>query len=1094
MTRKLHTLAILCILFSSCNSNKDSETLFTRVPSDKTGVHFKNINVENEQINIFTYEYLYNGAGVATGDINNDGLVDIYFSSNNLENKLYLNKGNFQFEDITEKAGVGCKQGWKTGVSMVDINGDGFLDLYVCRSADGMPANRKKALLINNGDLTFTEKAAEYGLDDDSYTTQAAFFDYDRDGDLDAFLLNHSLLQISNSFDIRLNNRVRFPYVGNKLLRNDNNHFTDVSDASGIFGPSSNYGLGIGITDINNDGWPDVYVSNDYVDKDKMYINNHDGTFSEKTDSLFTHVSQFSMGLDIADINRDGNTDLITLDMLPEDNKRQKLLFGPDRYDVFNTSVRNGYYYQYMRNMLHLNNGDGSFSEIGQIAGVSNTDWSWSALFADFDNDEWQDLFVSNGYKRDFTNNDFLKYKADMQIKAMSGSRDKYSDMIKKIPQNKLHNYIFKNNGDLTFQDVCVKWGLTEQTLTQGAAYADLDNDGDLDLIMNHMDEEAGLYRNNSEKISPANYLKVRLVGDDKNKTGIGAKIKIFSNGQMQMRENFPVRGFQSSVAHAVHFGLGKTTQVDSVVVDWPLGQVQKINNVKSNQELVLNLSDANGKTYQEKSETLTIEGPSLNFTHVENDFIDFKVQTLLPRMYSKQGPAMANGDVNGDGKMDLFLGGAKGQPSELYIQQNNGSFSKSKDVFKTEINSEDVDAVFFDMDGDKDLDLYVLRGGYEFDPNDPSLQDDIFKNNGKGRFENVADALPQMVSSGSCVRPNDIDGDGDIDLFVGGRVVPTRYPEVPESFILLNDGKGKFSNATETVASEIKSIGLVTDAEWIDLNKDGKNDLVIVGEWMPVKFFVNENGKLVDRSSSYLQAESTGWWNSITSADTDNDGDPDLLLGNFGTNNQMRPTEQRPVTLVYSDFDKNGSVDPLLCYYIGDTSYPYANRDELTDQVPGFKKRFTDYESYSNATLDKILNASELESSKKLSASRFETSYLKNNGDGTFSFAALPLQAQFAPVFDIEALDVNGDNKMDLIMAGNLGSTRVRTGKLTANTGFIFLGDGKGNFQYVPQIKSGMNVKGDVRQIVIDGDNIFFAVNNSSVKRYKLRGTKPAL
>jgi enediyne biosynthesis protein E4 len=1095
MKANLHYAALFGLLFLlACSSDKRNQTLFTRLPSDETGIEFNNINVENEQINIFSYEYLYNGAGVATGDINNDGLVDIYFSSNNLENKLYLNKGNLHFEDITDKAGVGCKQGWKTGVSMVDINGDGFLDLYVCRSADSNPANRKNALLINNGNLTFTEKAAEYGLDNNSYSTQTAFFDYDRDGDLDAFLLNHSLLQLSNSFDIRLTPNMRFPYIGNQLLRNDNNKFIDISDEAGVFGPTSNYGLGIGISDINNDSWPDVYVSNDYVDKDKMYVNTQNGKFRESTDSLFTHISQFSMGMDIADINRDGFTDLITLDMLPEDNKRQKLLFGPDRYDVFNTSVKNGYHYQYMRNMLQLNNGDGSFSEIGQIAGVSNTDWSWSALFADFDNDGWQDLFISNGYKRDFTNNDFLKYRADMELKAMGGKRGKFSEMIKRMPANKIHNYIFKNNGDLTFKDVCADWGLTEKTLTNGAAYADLDNDGDLDLIMNHMDENAGIYRNNSQETAPSNYLKVRLVGDEKNKSGIGARITVFTNGELQLREQFPVRGFQSSMDHSVFFGLGTTSKIDSLIIQWPLGQMQTLKDVSSNKEIILNISDATTRiSSQRKTKTLLVETGSVPFTHKENEVIDFKTQWLLPRMYSTQGPAIASGDVNSDGRMDMFLGGAKEQTSEILVQQRDGSFKPSNQaVFKKINEGEDVDAVFFDMDGDKDDDLYVVKGGYEFLPDDNALQDELFRNSGNGKFEKAKDALPAMLSSGSCVRPSDVDGDGDLDLFVGGRIVPGRYPEIPESYILINDGKGKFSIQTETVGADIKSIGLVTDATWMDLNNDRKNDLVIVGEWMDVKFFLNENGKLVDRSSSYLTADSRGWWNSIAKADIDNDGDLDLLLGNFGMNNQMKPTKQRPVTMVYSDYDKNGSIDPLLCYYIGDKSYPYANRDELTDQVPMFKKRFTDYESYSDVTLDKILNPTELASSKTLTATRFETSLLKNNGNGTFSFGLLPLQCQFAPVFAIAALDVNGDKNLDLIMAGNLEKTRVRTGKFSANTGQVLLGDGKGNFSYVPQQTAGLSIKGDVRRIVADTNRIVFGVNNSTVKTYVINNADP--
>jgi hypothetical protein len=1081
------TLILALVLLASCREN---DKMFTLLPPEETGISFNNINAENEQINIFSYEYLYNGAGVAVGDINNDGLTDIYFTSNNLENKLFLNRGNFKFEDITEKSGTGCKSGWKTGVTMVDINADGFLDIYVCRSADSNPANRKNSLLINNGDLTFSDKSREYNLDNDSYSSQAAFFDFDGDGDLDAFLLNHSLLQISNSFNISSKlQRQRYPYVGNELLRNDSGRFVVVSDQAGIYGPHSNYGLGVGLSDINNDSKPDIYASNDYVDSDKLYLNKGNGTFKNAADSLFTHVSQFSMGNDIADINGDGLMDIISLDMLPEDNKRQKLLFGPDRYDVHETSVRNGYHHQYMRNMLQLNNGDGSFSEIGQIAGVSNTDWSWSALFADYDNDGWQDLFISNGYKRDFTNNDFLKYKADEQLKANSGQKEKFSEMIKKMPSNKLHNYVFKNNGDLTFKDVCNEWGFMNPVLTNGAAYADLDNDGDLDLIMSNMDENAGIYRNNLEKVSKKTFLRVKLHGAGKNLGAIGARVSVFAGGKMQTREMFTTRGFQSSVEPILHFGLDSLAFVDSLIVRWPNGKTLTMQAISANQVISVTEPRNNTGGQARKIEslpTLFTQIKGVEFVHKENDFVDFKTQALLPHMYSRQGPAMASADINKDGLEDFYMGGAKGQAGKIYVQKKDGAFDIMDQIFADDDSSEDTDAVFFDADQDGDQDLYVTSGGYEFTTDDAALKDRIYLNNGKGIFEKAVNALPDIRASKSCVRPNDIDQDGDLDLFVGGRLVPGRYPEAPRSFILLNDGKGNFSNATNEIAAEVDSMGMVTDACWTDINMDGKKDLVVVGEWMPIRFFVNEQGKLVDRSSDFLSETSAGWWNSVTATDIDNDGDDDLALGNFGMNNQAKATPERPVKIFFADYDNNGSVDPLITHFIQDKSYPYANRDELTDQLPAFKKRFTDYESYSNATLETILKPEELKKSKTLSATRFKTSILQNNR-GRFSFLDLPIQAQFAPVFAIVATDINRDGNADLIMAGNQAKSRVRTGKLTGNYGFVFLGNGKGGFDYVPQLKSGLSLRGDVKHMIISGNKLVVAINNGQSVMYKL-------
>jgi hypothetical protein len=1085
---------LVSFLFVSCRN--EAETLFSELNSGKTGIDFRNLFVEDESLNVATYIYFYNGGGVAIGDINNDGLQDILFTGNMVKNRLFLNKGNFEFENITTRSGVAEKQGWCTGATMVDINGDGKLDIYICRSADDDPEKRKNLLFINNGDLTFTDQAEKYGLADNAYSTQASFFDYDKDGDLDCFVLNHSLSRYATGVTENPEMRnIKIPANANHLYRNDNGHFNDVSDQAGIISNVLSFGLGIALSDFNNDGWTDIYISNDFNESDYFYLNNKNGSFTESFANCMDMSSLNSMGSDAADYNNDGLTDLLTLDMLPEDNYLQKTHSGSNNLDKINFLISKGFQAQYVRNMLQKNNGDGTFSEVGQLAGISNTDWSWAALFCDFDGDSNKDLFISNGFVKDYTDLDFMNFATDKLFKAnKSEPMGSFKEIVAKMPTIEIPNYIFKNSGSGLFDNKTKQWGLNKPIISSGAAYADLDNDGDMDLIVNNTNDYATVYENNSLIITKNNFVRIILEGTTQNRNGVGTKIRVFCNGDMYYQEQFPVRGYQSSVDMVLNFGLGKAKVIDSLIVIWPNDKIQALKNVKANQTISINIKNATATWVYDSAETekkYFKTASSLNFKHEENEFNDFTVQTLLLNYLSRQGPCMAKTDVNKDGREDLFIGGAKGQAGELFIQLQDGSFiNKPQPSFANDVMSEDVAAEFFDADGDGDMDLYVGSGGYEYSENDPALQGRLYFNDGKGNFVKKISALPDMRLSTGCVKAADIDGDGDMDLFVGGRVVPGRYPVTPESKILLNDGKGNFTDVTTTLAPDIQKTGMLTDALWIDLNNDKLNDLVVVGEWMPIRVFINYKGKLTDESSSYIKFPSSGWWNRILAEDFDGDGDKDLVIGNLGLNAQFHASEKEPISLYYKDFDHNGSIDPLFCYYIQGISYPAAPRDDLMEQLPMLKKKFLKYSTYASATINDLFSKEELQDAALLKADILNTIYLQNGPDG-FTIKPLPIEAQYSPVYAIASIDANGDGKKDLLLAGNNVWTRIKYGRYSANHGILLIGDGKGNFSYVPQMQSGLNVRGVVRSMLqIKTGNevsIFFGMNNAPAISYWL-------
>jgi hypothetical protein len=1081
--------------------------LFTLLPPSYTGVRFENRVDFTPDLNVFTYRNFYNGGGVAAGDLNGDGLPEVMLTSNQHGNKLYLNKGQFQFQDITDEAGVGGKGLWATGVTFADVNGDGLLDIYVCYAGNVAGKQRANELYINqgpdkNGVPTFKEMAGEYGIADEGPSTQAVFFDYDRDGNLDLFLLNNSFRPVSGFGASNIRN-VRDKINGDKLFHNDGNgHFTDVSAKAGIFGSEIAFGLGVVVSDVNRDGWPDIYVSNDFSERDYLYINNHDGTFDERLDKEIPYISYFSMGLDIADINNDGWPDIYTTDMLPEDEYRLRTTSSFEGWDAYQSKVRNGYHHQLMRNMLQLNNGNGTFSDIGQLAGVARTDWSWSALLADLDLDGNKDVYVTNGLAKDVTSQDYVAFLSNQRAALRKGKKVDYKALTDATTSTRLEHYAFRNRGDLTFANETANWGLDKPSFGNGATYADLDGDGALDLVVNNVNDTAFVYRNNARSLLKTNhYLQLKLDGEGHNRFGIGSKVTLQSGKQTFYQEQSPTRGFQSSVDYILTFGLGKIDTVQSVTVAWPDGRVSNLRNVAANQRITVKQSESTrGSAIPLQSAPKLVtditQQVRFPFVHHENDYVDFERERLMPKMLSTEGPLMAVADVNGDGLDDIFIGGAKDQPSAILIQRADGSFVKSNEqLLAQDAASEDIGAVFFDANGDGRPDLYVVTGGIEFSDAASPLEDRLYFNDGKGNFRKAAGALPPLALSGSRVAVADFDGDGAIDLFVGGRSIPGRYGLDPQSVLLRNDGRGKFTDVTEKAAPGLSHIGMVTDAVWKDIDGDGRPELIVVGEWMPITIFHNDDhGKLSKMNVPGLE-KSNGWWNRIIAGDFTGHGRVDFIVGNLGLNTRLQAKPAEPVTMYVKDFEHSGFVQQIISYYNNGKQYPLPLRDDLLRSLPSLKDRYPTYKDYAKQTMADVFPQKDLADAVVKNAYTFATTLVRNNGDGSFTLELLPLEAQVAPIYGIVAADIDGDGKQDLLMAGNLDGVQPQIGRMSAGYGLYLRGDGKGHFTPVRALDSGFFVPGQARDIqrVRTRTGSIYIVSRNNDRPLIFRPTPPA-
>lgn len=1084
-----------------CNVKTEDSTIrlepnealkFTVKKVDDVNIHFANTVRESKHLNYLTFPYIYAGAGVAVGDINNDGLSDIFFVGNDVKNGLFLNKGDLKFEDISEKSRTRGKEKlrWSTGVTMADVNADGLLDIYVCVS--GPSPDKQNLLYINNGDLTFTESAKAYGLNDSGYSNQATFFDYDNDGDLDMYLASYPPcdFQNPNSFYVEKMNTVT-DEESDQLYENiGNSKFINATGKSGVF----NYGLSLNasVSDFNNDGWYDVYVSNDFNSPDFLFINQKNGTFKNEILTYMNHTSNFGMGSDAADFNNDGNIDLMQADMMSASNFKQKRNMSSMSPEYFNEAVELGLHHQYMRNSLQMNNGNGFFSDIAEYAGVANTDWTWSTLFADLNNDGWKDIFITNGMRKSVNNKDFM---AEMDAIIASGRVPQGQEylLFKNMPVEPVSNKVFVNNGDLSFSSVIDVEGLSYYGFTHGAAYADLDLDGDLDIVLNNLDKKAMIVENQS---TGSNYLRFKLKGENENSFGIGAKIEVINGNQKQYQELIPTRGYLSSVEPILHFGMGKVQEVDTIRVTWPSGKEQVLVDIDTNE--VLEIAESDAKTIENeflKNDTNLMfvedKNTGLDFIHKENDFDDFAKQVLLPHQLSKFGPAIAKGDINGDGLDDLYLGGAKDQAGIVYMQKSNGNFEKRLlSSFETDKIHEDIGASLFDADMDGDLDLYVVSGGNEFKKDSEYYKDRLYINNGLGQFTINEKALPNVITSGSKVKPFDYDEDGDMDLFIAGRHTPWDYPS-PATSILLENNKGIFTNVNEVIAPDLKDIGLVTDMVWSDYNNDGEVDMVLTGEWMPITILEQKNG-IFNKISSSTLAETEGWWYSVKAVDIDNDGDDDYIAGNLGLNYKYKASLNEPFELYYSDFDSNGTKDLALGYYENNVLYPLRGKQCSTEQIPGLKDKFKSYDAFAKANFNTVYDIEQSENLIHLKAKTFASTIFINNGEGTFEMQKLPNMAQLSSINTIVVKDYDKDGVKDIIVAGNLFSSEVETPRNDASMGMFLKGvlNDKG-YTVKPITNSGLKLNKDLKSLVsitLGHDELLIGANNDdTIQVFKL-------